>query len=907
MAVKPTNNPTDWATDTTGVALKMETTEYHKTYGWGIVTNIPEVPNLNEVNYWRFSVHEWLQYLDAAAGERDNEILLLNQRIDDLSSADVSYEFSNEDSSNIYPVDFDTFTEFDGTTSTRYRLDNNTVTLSNDENVNKTNVLSLTDDSVNDDIAQIIDSQQQYETAFQEYFNYSNENKMRDGKSNTDRLKKRFKVGVYAVDNTDIPGSSNKGAGSWEFRYSVFNPNTARYETSVKRFTISDSSTPTFLKGVYKNENVCAAVFVSQLRYSVYLYTYATNSLKNITLGNFTGTAGNLIKPSAFRTHSQGWILQPTTDGKTRDIFVFTATFIDEALNNQNNAWDMLYILEDNVGYPVSNKITCTFGNNNSLAYYTSRLLKGQTSSSWAEKSYCVTVNESSPEELVLDYFYIYGGSPGNVNGTDRLNSAFTHTGSQRIRNVDYKNGSTPFFGTSLTGGTNLEGLNNVPLRIAGSSYSWDDWGMKTTWSNLSEPDGILVVAGVGKYNGTSYQTSGTNGNLLNYNVLVFKRANLNEDKIFGFYNLEIVAAFKVGNTSSPRPDGADSYSSGITSLSLLNRSGNRYTFTVGYRCGSGDIDASKSLKISEDRILDLTNNTFNIVNDSAFYTSILTDDEDNVWRKPAIANGANNCDLDASINNYYATKQIFLRSRKNFEFSNVLMSECYQDGYFVRFVTNQAEIFGEGEPPGKPGWEGTVRTIYRPSAPFDGIPTLFTSPLNNTITEYVNGVDSETPLSPVGNFVIDDGSLRSFGMLEFYPAADRPTGFNEQFTKITLVQYDAFVPGLGTVQAALDNLYAQSESTLSLEPFGGDVVSPAFNSYVQNLVTPTRYVQTGLVVTDQNSFSITHNLQQKIVQVAVYNEADDAEVICGVTLVDDNNLVITSSVNATVSVVVIK
>ena len=52
---------------------------------------------------------------------------------------------------------------------------------------------------------------------------------------------------------------------------------------------------------------------------------------------------------------------------------------------------------------------------------------------------------------------------------------------------------------------------------------------------------------------------------------------------------------------------------------------------------------------------------------------------------------------------------------------------------------------------------------------------------------------------------------------------------------------------------------------------------------------------------------TITHNLDQKIVQVAAYNEVDFETVSLSVTVVDDDNLTITSTENATVSVVVLR
>ena len=149
MATQPTSS-IEWASDSS--ALKTETSSTHKQYGWGLINGIGEIPNLNEVNYWRFSVYEWINYLDLENTDRVSDIAAVNTRIDNLSSDQVSYEYSNESSGNIYNVPFATFTEYDGTASSQY-TDNGLITsIVNTTNAEGTGVLSITNPNDTNDL-----------------------------------------------------------------------------------------------------------------------------------------------------------------------------------------------------------------------------------------------------------------------------------------------------------------------------------------------------------------------------------------------------------------------------------------------------------------------------------------------------------------------------------------------------------------------------------------------------------------------------------------------------------------------------------------------------------------------------------------------------------------------------------
>ena len=62
---------------------------------------IGEKPNLNEVNYWRFSVYKWMEYLQLAESERDIQLADLNFKIDNVQAGPdsqgeggVGYQYS---------------------------------------------------------------------------------------------------------------------------------------------------------------------------------------------------------------------------------------------------------------------------------------------------------------------------------------------------------------------------------------------------------------------------------------------------------------------------------------------------------------------------------------------------------------------------------------------------------------------------------------------------------------------------------------------------------------------------------------------------------------------------------------------------------------------------------------------
>ena len=118
---------------------------------------------------------------------------------------------------------------------------------------------------------------------------------------------------------------------------------------------------------------------------------------------------------------------------------------------------------------------------------------------------------------------------------------------------------------------------------------------------------------------------------------------------------------------------------------------------------------------------------------------------------------------------------------------------------------------------------------------------------------------------------------------------------------------YDAFVAGINYVQDALDDLYRQLNVISSFEAFGGSTVSTDFNNAVSALVNPRRHEETGVSLTAGVPYVVTHNLDQNLVQVAVYDEGDWEEVPVDVEISNSNNLTITSASSATVSLVVLR
>lgn len=106
-----------WAVDPG--ALKSEVTQVHKQFGWQIVNGLGEKPNLNEVNQWRYSAYLWVDYIESEAAERDNELSLLENAVNNVKSGPteidgqnvggVSYEFQVDSAENVETFEFDTF------------------------------------------------------------------------------------------------------------------------------------------------------------------------------------------------------------------------------------------------------------------------------------------------------------------------------------------------------------------------------------------------------------------------------------------------------------------------------------------------------------------------------------------------------------------------------------------------------------------------------------------------------------------------------------------------------------------------------------------------------------------------------------------------------------------------------
>ena len=344
----------------------------------------------------------------------------------------------------------------------------------------------------------------------------------------------------------------------------------------------------------------------------------------------------------------------------------------------------------------------------------------------------------------------------------------------------------------------------------------------------------------------------------------------------------------------------------GVSSIDIYKTEGDTVTYTLGYRNGGVDTDSAEVYEMCEDFLWDGT--SFNAIGGSKVLSNVLASDEVEGWKQP---DTETDMTLSSRVFIQEGVKRITMQGHDDapdYLISPSYVAEVYTSGYFVYFESNISSIYGVGTtPPGKPSWGGTARAIYFQTDPGNsGVNTLLTSSLNNTVEKMRNGVFTG-PISIQGIIAPIDNDLYSYGMCRFYDDIEMPSGVNIQYTSVQFIQYDAYVPGLGNVQAALDNLFANVGSVNGLEAFGGTTVSTDFDNHVLSLVTPRRYATTGVTLTSGVSATIIHNLDQKIVQVAVYDESNYEQLPVDVTLVNDSSFTITSTSTATVSLVVLR
>ena len=904
MAVKPTTNPTDWATDTTGVALKIETSDYHKQYGWGIISGVPEVPNLNEVNYWRFSVHQWLQYLDLSGEERDVDIATVNSRIDNLSSDQVSYQFSNDSVGNLYDVPFSTFTEFDGTTSTKYTDDGSVTSLVNSQDMENIGVLSQSNpNNTNDTMVSSLaeDAYGNCTDASKCYVSTPTRNRIT--KTTSEGFNSRFKFKVVRPTKTDVAIVIHK-----------FDPSTGNYGPGD---TVGSYS-GTILDIAVNSNNLGVLVTVYGNSGWQFLFYDAVNDTFESTYKAAPPLSplNEANKPDVKNDRGQGFIFQlerSSSPGWAVAVAVTLASgqgsfFTDKTLIYVWRGDTLQYVPKFERGGDV--------------------LFEGfppNTLDSRLARYECVFDIFPKPtfnniDDLICNYVFfsaVANPSP-STGGTCQ---------------IQFSQGRIDLYSSIQSEPLYLQFTNTEPA-------TWIDYPSQTPYVNdnyantirafWTESDDYFTSAGGKAIVAFSHvidqdKTPSSTANVTADNFYFFSYKGVNaggDDAPVLIAKERIVPPNIVASESI----------AGVSSIDVIQKSGDNYTFLFGYTQNiTRDVTFSQNIyqgmtvptyDLFEEYQWDGQN--FSVVPNSLVRSDVLTSDEEEAIGYFSEINPTKQSDFEfqqTAIASYSQGVKIVRLSGSgpltpvvHAGRGAVYLAEVYRKGYFVYFKTNFSQIFnGVSTPPGIPNWGGTSRAVYFFSPPSGGVDTAFVSSLNNELYQNINGVNTIF-ISPQGIIEPTDGDEYAYSMCRFYETVELPQtvenpqgGLSVQYTTIKFLQYDAFVPGLGNVQAALDNLYSQIGSITRMEAFGGTEVNTTFDNHILSLVTPKRYTDTGVSLTSGVATTITHNLDQQIVQIAVYDESNDQKVDVDVTLVDANSLTITSSSTITVSVVVLK
>lgn len=864
MATKPTSS-TEWATDTGGTALKTETTLQHKQYGWGIVNGIGDVPNLNEVNYWRFSVHEWLQYLDLARDEGTTAISDLNTRIDGLTSPDVGYLFSNEATSNVYNVGLNTFTNNIGTTSTEVTDDGTSTTVASSTNYQYSGVLSNSNpNNTNDNMissAAKLTGINQDDDALHYFTSISLVEDV------SDNFNSRFKV-------------SCEGSGaSFKVNVCSYNANTGNYEDTV---TINPESTSLEIRA--RN-----SIFYSE-NYAVIDVLDMTNSVRRFIVYH----------------HPTGRIYWLGQDPSSNPVVWFSTS--------------SMQILET----PLGAYLFYT-GNDISIDDYL-RAVRVDFNTDDSTKLDLVPLAQVLTVREPVD-----GGYAGYIRpavckyipslGTIRCVVTTCHS------HTTTRYGATKSLQLTLQAfDFNTEEFTEIDLPfndVKGTKYTVSiDEGLPTnTGTIISFGEDVRAVCADIQESSVKLMYGFVWGS--DENNSVAPSAPINSTFVSVDYTLTDpvnniwVAALDVKDSIRPTkvlhpslPSGEDVLT-GITGIVAEKNDGaGLYELALSYSCGAVDPAVSTDLHLGES--FNLSTSSIVAIPDSSIYSKAQVPELDAKLKD--LSNTASTftdlLDYTAVVHKRYGTLIYNCTSQsRNAARSAQMPLEIYRNGFFLYFKSNNVPIYGDQTgtitPPGYPDWEATVRALYNLSYS-TGVVSVISTPLYTVVQQRLNNVNNgPLPVSAVLNPV--DQDLYGYGACAFLKGEDFETQYSYTFSTIPFLQYDAFVEGIQTVQAALDDLYGQITGINRLQAFGGNTVSSDFDNYVLSLVTPRRHTESGLVLAASTPTNINHNLDQKVVQIAVYNESNDQLVDVDVILIDANNLTITASSTITVSVVVLK
>lgn len=911
MATKPGGDATpiypDWATDTTGIALKTVTSSTHKFYGWGVTNGVGEVPNLNEVNYWRFSVYEWIQYLDQDAGERDTEIDTVNTRIDNLTSDQVKYSYSNDSTGNVLNTAFDTFLGNNSSASTILTESAGVTTLNNVTDVGYTNENSAANPNV-DNLALNTGPQTFSDWPVATSNNYNSvtypdgsnvwdvRNQATYVSSETDDFDDRYKWSFARTGSLFLVCDYDKAEG-------VFGPSRSVY---VQGSFTSDVVWTNYRKSQYGVLGIGYTRIKEQSDQSyfrMYLFWYNRREDK-VTFKSFASIGSRLL----FVQSMCSSLITVPLDGYDADPAAIrhVVNVSTISLGNRNKT---------NSGYKPSNldggiegKLSSVeFDNNlnfiNDMEQdYEDAFFSGSSCSQRSQTMSSVVYAEHPNQAKAYVYkfqFNLYNEQdfedldgdgvifPDERNGGDKFCYLNLVTGEYDASKNDIEIDHSNLYFMVSVGELNITTPAASFLRQAWNTNGLYKSGITAACVHQrgSDYQDAFILLGFTSYSNPDFGTD-------TYSMVARNFMAIDLDS--GRVQTMVVDLLHPNNTFSGT---VDAYR-GISSVQMEAYTDvNNYTFTVGYQDQDGSTDSLANPKLIEK--WQCVSGIFSRVADE--YVS---------WND--LTNNQKDYNLGWNMGEYKIT-HISEENTWNVNLGQrvYLDTQFYKPGYFCYAKSNQALSYVTGAPGSNPGWAGTTRGgyVYAISGGTeDTLPqTDYYSDIKVLETD-TEGNDVFAGDLPLIDYVPPQDQIEyGYILSKFYPKANYPSGVSSIWQTISFKQYDAFVVGIENVQAALDDLYAELNVISTLQAFGGSTVSTTFDNHVLNLVTPQRYTAASLSLVALTPLTITHNLDQQIVQIAVYDESNWEKMEVSVTLVDADSLTITSTQSATVSVVVLR
>ena len=923
MATKP-DYDLSWAVDAS--ALKSEPTTQHKRYGWGLVDGIGEKPNLNEVNYWRFSVYKWMEYLQNAESERDTQLADLNFKIDNVQAGPtcdvngqncvggVSYTYSNEDSANLSTYDLTTFFNKDGTASS-------SVVANGDPLFTDININTVSNDMENevleDTYTGVNRTSQIYKYVLNREASYSKSKRFKGNQTGTS-FDNRWKWRITnTLTSTEIEiAKYNKSKGEFDSFFGVWTQTINEY---VDWQTSSMKGDYLVVGGLRYKASGINRTAMGYLFVVVNIKTGFTKEFlesgettvqwPNLVSGPYTGYPLSVdFVFTGFAYLDCQALLEETEDGR-----VFMGLTFSQFANNKTRMVSTLYRVYLGTAFGgAEDRIECEridsqiFDEAGGNCFLDRHNLDNERDGSISATTLPGLAMHIDDNKLFLTTFFLtFQGNKDVFNLAQAINNTVSYDVSDPLvpivpnilpkKNCTFtgdvfSDTQTMYFISAMGLGTVVSSgpANNMKFVFTLTlpyNYSTNYTPSFTLGKNLFAYSANLEGTAAGQLLIATtvvpdFDLNATHETTLGISDLVLKEANGQQETYYFGY-------FQAAND----PADVDLWTGGDVSLGdALNDGWLSGELTIDYSDSSVAFDPSKVIKFS----------------DVAGLQALPQDESGIPWIETSVNINEGTVDMCTSV----GYGEYFTEEEQAAEQAYILNIERYKSGEFIYAYSNTEALpsgivrtsFYNEDPAGADSfYNSTVYPDFKvhyadpTGSELDGAP--------DDLSAYsIQGSPTNTPND---NSVV--GSYSGLIVSKWYDKEIYPTDTTVTFQKVTFRMYDAFVAGINYVQDALDDLYRQLNVISSFEAFGGSTVSTDFNNAVSALVNPRRHEETGVSLTAGVPYVVTHNLDQNLVQVAVYDEGDWEEVPVDVEISNSNNLTITSASSATVSLVVLR